>query len=64
MAASIKHKHLKLDQRKIDQAKAYLGVKTESEAIERALEILIAEQTINTALRKVKAKGRIEKIFN
>lgn len=64
MATSMRHKHLKLDQRKIDQAKAYLGVKTESEAIERALELLISEQTINTTLRKMKGKGRIEKVFN
>jgi len=64
MAVLIKHNHLKLDQRKIDQAKEYLGVKTESEAIDRALEFLIAEKTINAALRRIKGKGRIEKVFN
>lgn len=64
MTVLIRHKHLKLDQRKIDQAKEYLGVKTESEAIDQALEFLIAEKTINAALRKIKGKGQIEKVFN
>lgn len=37
----IKDKHLRLDQRKIDIAKQILGVKTETEAIEKALELII-----------------------
>lgn len=64
MGRLIRHKHLKLDQKKIDQAKTYLGVKTESEAIDQALEFLIAEKTINSTLRKIRGKGQIKKIFN
>ena len=64
MATWIRHKHLKLDQKKINEAKTYLGVKTESEAIDRALEFLIAEKTINTTLGKIKGKGRIKKVFD
>ena len=64
MATYIRHKHLKLDQKKIDEAKTYLGVKTEAEAIDRALEFLIAEKTINSALRKMKGKGQIKKVFD
>jgi len=37
----IKDKHLSLNQKKIDIAKQILGVKTETEAIEKALEIVI-----------------------
>jgi hypothetical protein len=32
-----RHKHLKLDQRKIDVAKRYFGVTSKQEAIDRAL---------------------------
>ena len=64
MGAVIKHKHLKLDQRKINRAMRYLGAKTETEAIDRALEFLVAEKTINTALRKLKGKGRIRTVFD
>ena len=64
MATYIRHKHLKLDQEKINEAKTYLGVKTESEAIDRALEFLIAEKKINSALRKIKVKGHLKKVFD
>jgi hypothetical protein len=40
----LRHKHLKLDQRKIDFAKKYFGVTAEQEAIDRALAILMQEQ--------------------
>lgn len=40
-ATTIKDKHLKLDQKKIDQAKEILGVRTETETIELALDIVI-----------------------
>ena len=36
-SATIKNKHLKLDQKKIDFAKRYFNVDTEQEAIDRAL---------------------------
>ncbi len=44
--ASLKHKHLKLDQRKIDFARRYFGVKSEQEAIDRSLSLLMDEQKI------------------
>ncbi len=37
----VKDKHFKLDQNKIDSAKKILGVKTETEAIDTALEVVI-----------------------
>lgn len=43
--AGVKDKHLKLDQRKIDRAREILGVKTETEAVERALDMLIQKSS-------------------
>jgi hypothetical protein len=43
---TIRHKHLKLDQRKIDFARKYFGVKSEQEAIDLALSLLMDEQQI------------------
>ncbi len=40
--ATLKHKHLKLDQSKIDFAKQYFGVESEQEAIDKALSVLMA----------------------
>jgi hypothetical protein len=45
-AKTLRHKHLKLDQRKIDFAKRYFGVDSEQEAIDRALSLLMEEQAI------------------
>lgn len=41
----IKDKHLRLDQRKIELAKKILRTKTETEAIEKALELVITRDT-------------------
>ena len=42
-----RHKHLLLDQRKIEKAQKALGARTETETIERALEIVIGEHEKN-----------------
>ena len=50
-AIALKHKHLKLDQRKIDFAKRYFGVNSEQEAIDRALSLLMEEQQLVKAMK-------------
>lgn len=54
MGVALKHKHLVLDQRKIDAAKRYFGVDSEQEAIDKALSLLIEEQRLSKALRPLK----------
>ena len=51
---TIRHKHLKLDQRKIDFAKRYFGVTSEQEAIDRALSLLMEEQRLAKRLRPLR----------
>lgn len=46
-APSLKHKHLVLDQRKINAAKRYFGVQSEQQAIDKALSLLVEEQRLN-----------------
>lgn len=48
---ALKHKHLNLDQKKIDFAKRYFGVDSEQEAIDRALSLLIEEKKILAAIK-------------
>jgi hypothetical protein len=50
----MKHKHLKLDQKKIDFAKRYFGVDSEQEAIDRALSLLIEEKEILAAIKPLR----------
>lgn len=54
MGAALKHKHLVLDQRKIDAVKRYFGVDSEQEAIDKALSLLVEEQRLSKALRPLK----------
>jgi len=51
----LRHKHLRLDQTKIDFAKKYFGVDSEQEAIDRALALLIEERQISVRLRPLKS---------
>jgi hypothetical protein len=53
-AIALKHKHLKLDQRKIDFAKRYFGVDSEQEAIDRALALLMEEQQLLKAMKPLR----------
>ena len=55
MAASMRRdKHLELDQRKIDFAKRYFGVRSDEEAIDRALSLLMAEERIVRRLKPLR----------
>ena len=60
---AIRHKHLKLDQRKIDQARRALGTTTEQETLERALDMVLAEDRIIRVLRRGKKMGGFEDVF-
>ena len=61
--AAIRHKHLQIDQGQLDRAKAILGVKTETEAVDRALRLVVSEAEIDAALRRAAGKARIRKLF-
>ncbi|MGE0822194.1 MAG: hypothetical protein AB7G75_01605 [Candidatus Binatia bacterium] len=61
--ARTRQKPSHLNQEKLDRLRALLGVESDAEAIEQAIDLLLAEEDIKTTLRKVKGKGRIEKVF-
>ena len=52
--AALKRKHLRLDQRKIDFAKRYFGVKSEQEAIDQVLSLLMEEERLVKALKPLR----------
>jgi hypothetical protein len=59
-----RHKHLKLDQVKIDRARRILGARTEQETVERALDLAIAEEPILRAHRRIRGTGGIADVFS
>ena len=60
---AVRHKHLQLDQDKLNRAKAILGAKSETETVDRALKLVVSEADIDTTLRKVRRKTRLTKVF-
>lgn len=54
---SVRHKHLKIDQRKLDRAKKLLRVATEQETIDRALDAVLADDAIVATHAKVRKVG-------
>ena len=62
-AEANRKKPQRLDQGKLDRLKALLGTQSDTEAIEQAIDLLLAEEDIKATLRKVKGKGRIERVF-
>ncbi len=63
MNMAIRHKHLKLDQAKLDRARRLIHAKTEQETVERALDVLLGEEPILRAHRKVKGVGGLQDVF-
>ena len=59
----LQHKHVQLDQEKLDKAKRVLGAKTETEALNRALDVVVSEAEVDAALKKARRRGRLRKVF-
>jgi len=63
MKANLKRKNYYLDERKIRRVRTILGAKTETEAIDAALNLVVFRKQILKSLQKVAGKGGVEKIF-
>lgn len=61
--ATLRHKHLQIDQDKLDRAKSVLRAKTETETIERALTLVLEEQTLDKSLKRAKGRLQLNKVF-
>ncbi len=59
----VRHKHVRVDQEKLNRVKSILGATTETEAIEKALDLVLAEDEIVKVHRRIEGKGRIERVF-
>jgi hypothetical protein len=60
---TLKRKNYYLDERKIRKVRSILGAKTETEAIDAALNLVVFRREILKSLEKVAGKGGVEKIF-
>lgn len=63
-SAPMRHKHVRLNQEKLDRVKSILGSATETEALEGAMDLVLAEAEILRTLRRIRGKGRIGRLFD
>lgn len=52
-----------LDPRKIMKVKELVQAKTETEAVDRAMDVVLANGEIQTVLRIIKGKGKITDVY-
>jgi hypothetical protein len=60
---AVRHKHVQLDQRKLDRARRVLGTRTETETLDRALDLVVMEADIDRALRAARGKSKLRRVF-
>ena len=60
---TLRHKHLKIDQRKLDRAKQLLKLPTEQATIDRALDAILADELIAKTHKQIRSIGGIEDVF-
>lgn len=58
-----RHKHVRIDQAKLDKAKRLLEARTETETLDRALALVVAEGEIDATLRRLKGRARLKQVF-
>jgi hypothetical protein len=63
MKAKFKRKNYYLDENKIRRVRAILGRKTETEAINATLNLVVFRKEILKSLQKVAGRGGVEKIL-
>ena len=63
MKQTVKRKNYYLDETKIKGAQKILETKTETETIDRELDLVLFRKKILDSLKKTKGKGTVEKVF-
>ena len=63
MKKNLKRKNYYLDEKKIRRVLGILEAKTETQAIDAALDLVVFRKEILRSLEKVAGKGGVEKVF-
>jgi hypothetical protein len=60
---SLRHKHVRIDQDKLAKARKVLDARTDTEALDRALDLVVSEAEVDAELRRIGGKGSLKKVF-
>ena len=62
MSTSVKRKNYYLDEAKIKKVQKILGTKTETETLNKAMDIIMFRTELLESLKKVSGKGGVQKV--
>jgi len=62
-ATALRHKHVRIDQAKLDKARKVLEAGTETETLDRALTLVVSEAETDAVLRRARGRTRLKKMF-
>ena len=58
--AKMRRKNMNMDQEKLDRLVAYLGVSSETEAVDHAIDMVLFHQDVIAGVRELAARGGVE----
>ena len=61
--ASIRHKHVVLDQKKLDKARRALRTRSERETLEKALDLVITDTELDNVLKRAGGRASLDKVY-
>ena len=61
--STVRHKHVVLDQKKLDRARKALKTRTDRETLEKALDVVLDDAGLDSLLRRAGGKATLRKVF-
>jgi len=63
VSPALRHKHVRIDQTKLEKARKVLDARTDTETLDRALSVIVNEADIDAVLRRIRGRGNLKKVF-
>jgi len=63
VSPALRHKHVRIDQTKLEKARKILDARTDTETLDRALSVIVNEADIDAVLRRIRGRGNLKKVF-
>ena len=61
---ALRRKNLNIDQKKLNQVRSLLGARTETEAVDQALDTVLLRQELIRGIRRIAGSGGVENVFD
>ncbi|MBM3278647.1 MAG: hypothetical protein FJY95_11295 [Candidatus Handelsmanbacteria bacterium] len=61
---ALRRKNLNIDQKKLNLVHSILGARTETEAVDQALDIVLFRQELVRGIRRIAGSGGVENVFD